>query len=226
MIKNMILRTALAVIAIPSLFGADRFDTKIRNDFFAGFNGDKEAFSRAMKASEEVIAAKPAEAAEALAWHGSGLLLMAGAKFQEGDFQNGGQMWGRANAEMDQAGKMEPNNIGVLIPRSAAWFAAARNVPKEMQKPLLEKAIADYEHVYDIQKDTFETLHIHNKSELLFGLADGYARMGDNAKAKMYFEKLAALGQKSGHLEQATGYLDSGKYTVTGAGCAGCHVGK
>jgi hypothetical protein len=50
--------------------------------------------------------------------------------------------------------------------------------------------------------------------------------MGNAEKARAYFEKLAAIGPESGHLEQATQYLDGQKYTVRGAGCAGCHTGK
>ena len=227
MFRNSILKSALALTVLATgLFAAARFDLQVRNDFFAGFSGDQEAFARAMKASEEAIAANPQAAAEALAWHGSGLSLMAGNKFQQGDFKAGAELWEKGQAEMEQAGKLEPDNVGVLIPRAATWFAASRAMPKERQKPLIEKAVADYEHVYELQKDRFDALPIHNRSELLFGLADGYARLENADKARSTFEKLAALGPKSGHLQQANGYLESGKYTVTGAGCAGCHTGK
>ena len=226
MFSNLLARTALYTLAIPALFGAQRLDFAVRNDFFAGFSGNQDAFERAMKASSEVIAASPDDCAEALAWHGSGLSLLAGRKFQAGDYEAGGGMWARGNAEMERAGKMAPDAIGVLIPRAAAWFAASRGMPKEQGTPLLKKAIADYEHVYELQKDIFDGLNIHNKSELLFGMADGYARLENAEKARLYFEKLAALGAGSGHLQQARSYLDSGKYTVTGVGCAGCHVGN
>lgn len=226
MIRTRFFNVVAAILAIPSLFGAARFDNKVRDDFFAGFAGDKEAFARAMKMSEEAIASSPKESAEAMSWHGSGLLFLSGAKFQAGDYAGGGELWGKGMTEMETAGKMEPDSVAVLIPRAAAWFAASRNMPAAQQKPIIEKAIADYEHVYDLQKGSFDNLGIHPRSELLFGLADGYARLGNQEKAHGYFDKLAALGPKSGHLTQAQAYLDSGKYTVTGIGCAGCHTGK
>ena len=34
---------------------AERFDLKVRNDFFAGFTGDNEALDRAMKMCEEAL---------------------------------------------------------------------------------------------------------------------------------------------------------------------------
>ncbi len=223
----MFQRSVFAILLAGSaLCAADRFDYKVRNDFFAGFSGDKEAFARAMKTAEEVIAANPGEAAEALAWHGSGLLVMAGQKFQEGDAQTGSQFWAKGNAEMEQAGKLAPDTVGVLVPRAAVWFAASRNLPKERATPMITKAIADYEHVYELQKSGFDTLPVHNRSELLFGLADGYARIGNGDKASAYFKQLQALGAKSGHMAQADAYLAGNKYQVTGTGCAGCHTGK
>ena len=48
-----------------------RFDHKVREDFFAGIGGNKEALDRAMKITDEVLAKDPNHA-EALVWHGSG----------------------------------------------------------------------------------------------------------------------------------------------------------
>jgi tetratricopeptide (TPR) repeat protein len=217
----------IATLLIPAaIFAAGHFDDKVRNDFFAGFAGDQTAFERAMAASEDAIANDPKFAAEAKAWHGAGLLLLSGRKFQQGDAAAGGQLWTQAINQMDEAGQMEPDNPAVLIPRAAAWFTASRSAPPEMGAPLLKKALADYEHVYDLQKAYFDKLGIHPRSELLFGLADGYARDGNPEKARFYFEKLTALGPQSGHQQQANLYLKGEKYSVPGIGCAGCHTGK
>ena len=113
----------------------------------------------------------------------------------------------------------------MLIPRAAAWFAASRAAPPEMAQPVLAKALADYETVYELQKAYFDKLDIHMRSELLFGLADGYSRKGDAGKAREWFTKLQALGPKSGHQEQADLFLNGEKYVVRGIGCAGCHTG-
>jgi len=207
-----------------AILTAAHFDDKVRNDYFAGIAGDKAALERAMAASEDAITNDPSVAAEAKSWHGTGLLVLSGQKFQQGDAAAGGELWARAIREMDEAGRMEPDNPAVLIPRAAAWFAASRTTPPEMGGPILKKALADYEHVFDIQKAYFDRLGVHPRSELLFGLADGYARDGNPEKARFYFEKLAALGPQSGHQQQADLYLKGEKYSVTGVGCAGCHV--
>ena len=72
MLNNRYTIAAALALAAPSLLCAAKFDDKVRNDFFAGFAGDKAAFDRGMKAAEEAIAESPNDAAEALSWHGAG----------------------------------------------------------------------------------------------------------------------------------------------------------
>jgi tetratricopeptide (TPR) repeat protein len=226
MFFNRAIKASAMFLPVSMLFGAGHFDDKVRSDFFAGLRGDQAALERAMAAAEETIDSDPQFAAEARAWHGSGLMFQSGQKFRQGELEAAGQLWDKAVQEMDQAGKSEPDNPAVLIPRAATWFAASRNVPPDMGQPVLKKALADYEHVYDLQKGFFDRLDIHMRSELLFGLADGYNRDGQPEQARGWFEKIVALGPQSGHYEQARQYLNGEKYSVTGLGCVGCHTGN
>ena len=54
-----------------------RFDFKVREDMFAGMDGDFIAFDRAMKLIADTLAREP-DHAEALVWWGTGRLFMAG----------------------------------------------------------------------------------------------------------------------------------------------------
>jgi hypothetical protein len=65
-----------------------RFDHVVRNDFFAGMGGDQQALARGMKTCEEVLAKNPKHA-EALVWHGAGLMFHAGREFTAGNNQKG-----------------------------------------------------------------------------------------------------------------------------------------
>ncbi len=226
MFLKQILIAATAVLSASAVFAAAHFDDKVRADFFAGIAGDPAALQRGMAAAEDAIANDPHFAVEAKSWHGTGLLVLSRDKFKQGDIIAGTELWMRANKEMEEAGQKEPDNPAVLIPRAAAWFAASRTAPALMAAPVLKQAVADYQHVYDIQRGYFDKLSMHMRSQLLFGLADGYARTGDTAKARDLFEKLDALGPQSGHQQQAQAYLKGEPYTVPGAGCVGCHTGK
>ena len=216
----------LAVLAAAPPSFAAGFDDAVRAQFFSGFFGDQAALEKAMTSAEAVIAANAPETPEALAWHGGGLMVQSGQRFRAGEGRAAGELWARGLGEMERAGQLAPKNPAVLIPRAAIWFAVSRQAPPDRARPLLEKAISDYELVYHIQESYFDTLNNHMKSQLLFGLADGYNRTGNPEKAKFYFEKLSALGSGVDHVDQARRYLAGETYTVTGPGCGGCHDSK
>src|SRR5262245_19461006 len=166
-------------VAVATQTPPARFDLQVRTDFFAGFAGDEGRLEKAMAACERALADNPKHA-EALVWHGSGLTFKAGTAFQRGDRQTGMELWTRGIREMDQAVILAPDNIGVRIPRGAVLLSATRNTPPEIAKPLLETALSDYERTLELQtaSGTFGTLGDHPKGELLFGLAEGYSRLG------------------------------------------------
>jgi tetratricopeptide (TPR) repeat protein len=223
----------LIVTFIASLFlaapqttprpASPRFDLVVRTDFFAGFAGDQARLAKGMAACEEVLASTPNHA-EALVWHGSGLAFNAGQAFQKGDMKTGGELWQRGMEEMDKAVALEPDNVGVRIPRGALLLQATRNMPPDMGRPLLEKATGDYEHVLALQSAYFSTLGDHPKGELLFGLAEGYSRLGNADKARTYFDRLIADAPTSGQVPKAQTWLATGAIPKSeGLGCVGCH---
>lgn len=201
----------------------DRFDILVRADFFAGFTGDTARLQRAMEACERTLAENPKHA-EALVWHGSGLAFEAGMAFQKGDMQTGGELWGRGMKEMDTAVELAPESVGVLIPRGAMLLQASRNMPPEMGRPLIERAVGDYEKTLAIQSPYFATLGDHPKGELLFGLAEGYSRLGRADTSRMYFERLIHDAPSSGQTPKAKEFLSTGVLPKgPGLGCVGCH---
>lgn len=213
------------LVAAAIVYGAERFDLAVRGDFFAGFAGNTAALDRAMKACETQLAANP-QHAEAMVWHGSGTLYLAGQLFRKGDLAGGGELWGKGMKEMDTAVAIAPDSVGVLIPRGATLLSSSAGVAGPHGKMLLEKGVGDYEKVRDLQKSYFDTLSGHARGELLFGLADGYNRLDRKTEAKSTFETLAAIGKVSGHEDQAQQYLAAGTYSKTSLTCTGCHTGK
>jgi tetratricopeptide (TPR) repeat protein len=202
---------------------AERFDMLVRTDFFAGFAGDEARLRKGMEACEQILATNPRHA-EALVWHGSGLLFQGGMAFGAGDSQRGGELFGRGLEEMNRAVGLEPDNVGVLIPQAAVLLVATRTMPADAARPLLEQAVGNYEKVLAIQAPYFSTLGDHPKGELLFGLAEGYGRLGKPDLARRYFERLIKDAPGSGQAPRARSWLDTGSIPKTeGLGCVGCH---
>jgi hypothetical protein len=216
---------AAIVLTAAYVIAQQRYDMIVRQDFFAGFTGNKEALARGMKATEETLAKDPNHA-EAKVWHGSGLLFLSGAALQTGDAQNGMKMWQQGLGEMEQAVRLAPDNVGVLIPRGAMLITISRFTPPEMGRPVLETGIGDFEKVLKIQEPRFAEIGVHPRGELLTGLADGWGRLGNNEKARGYFERIATELKGTVYEQKARAWLENKPESKTPAffNCSGCHV--
>ncbi len=223
--KTFIRFAAALVMAAAILHAAERFDMLVRADFFSGFGGNKGALDRAMRICEETLRENPKHA-EALVWHGSGNVFLSGQAFRKGDTAGGGQLWAAGLNEMEEAVRLAPDNLAVVIPRGATLLVTSSRVPPDKGQALLEQGVSDYEHVRELQKPYFDILSGHAKGELLFGLADGYNRLKKRAEAGEAFGALLAVGKASGHEKQAQQWLAGGTYEKSAMQCTGCHTSK
>lgn len=214
---------ALVLSAAQAPAGQPRFDYLVRADFFAGLAGDAARMQHAKELCERTLAEHPKQP-EALVWHGAILFAESGRAFQSHDMASAGQLLASGLQEMNDAVAIAPDNPGVLIPRAATLLEGTRGMTPDMARPLIESAVANYEHVLQVQAARWSTLGDHPKGELLFGLAEGYARLGRQDKARAYFERLIADAPASGQAPRAKQWLADGTIPkVDGPGCVGCH---
>ncbi len=200
-----------------------RFDYVVRADFFSGAAGDDARLLKVLETCEQALEKNPNHA-EARVWHGAALLVRAGQAFQKGDMSTGGPLFDRGIKEMNDALALAPNNPGVLIPRGAVLFEATRNMSPQMAKPLLQSAVENYQRALEIQAPTFAALGDHAKGELLFGLAEGWSRLGETEKARRYFERVISDAPSSGQTPKARAWIETGSIPKTsGMQCVGCH---
>src|SRR5215813_1192577 len=116
----------VAVGITASSLAQDRFDNQVRDDMFRAFGGNEAAFKSAMATIEEKLKEQP-DHGGALVWRGAGRTWMAGRVLESGDTVSARAMAAAGMADMDRAFALEPNNIGVLVPRAAVLLAVARN---------------------------------------------------------------------------------------------------
>ncbi|MEL7337338.1 MAG: hypothetical protein AAFN70_14180, partial [Planctomycetota bacterium] len=160
-----------------------RFDETVREDLFAGFDGDANAMKRGLEKCRVTLEKNP-DHAEALVWQGAGKMFLSGQAFSKGNLPTGMKLWGESIAEMDRAKKLEPENIGVLIPRAAVMINAGRNAPGLMGRPLLVSVRDDFLETYKRQKKTFDQLGDHSRGELRMGLADVFRLLGQTEESR------------------------------------------
>jgi len=218
--------TVAAVMILTSglLLSQDRFDMKVRNYFFAGLAGDAASLQKGMTICEEILAKDPKQP-EALVWHGTGLVSQSRAAFQKGDQQNGAALWQRGLDEMDQAEALAPNDLGVRIVRGSVLLIASQYLPEEASHPLIEKGLSDYEKAYSVQGPDLAHLGTHKSGELMIGMADAYARLGQQDKAQQWFERIQKDLPGTPYATSAATWLQTKTLAPNQAGCLSCHTG-
>ncbi|MBV9926607.1 MAG: hypothetical protein JOZ96_16425 [Acidobacteria bacterium] len=206
--------------------GAERFDEIVRGDFFAGMMGDDARLERGMKFCEEILSKNPRHA-EALVWHGGGLLTRASRAYARGDSALGDGLWERGLKEMDEAVTLAPGHMGIKIGRSATIVGLAQSgwdARDARGRALLESALADYEIVYRWRRPVFSTLSAHSRGELLFGLASGWSILGEHRKARAYLRLVLEECRDTDYEAEARRWLKGEPNAVVQHDCRGCHV--
>jgi pimeloyl-ACP methyl ester carboxylesterase len=203
---------------------AERFDFKVREDMFAGFDGDTDAFKRAMALIDTTLANDP-DHAQALVWRGAARLFLAGQAFGRQAFREGQELQRQSLADMDRAVALAPNDIAVRIPRATALLPYAR-----FERPfnraeadrLTATAIGDFEFTLQASAPWWGRLGEHGRGELLGGLADAWLGLGDPAKAAPYLERMTRelAGTPYAKAAAARRADPTSKAPLT---CLGCH---
>jgi hypothetical protein len=205
-----------------------RFDALVRIDFFAGMMGDTARLERGMKFCEEILSKNPKHA-DALVWHGGGLLARAAQSYAKGDAIAGDSLWKRGLKEMNDAVRLEPRNMGVKIGRSATLIGLAQSGwdPSDAGgRALLQSALKDYEEVYQWQKPFFPKLSMHSRGELLFGLASGWSILGESRKALKYLRLIVEECRGTKYEREAQRWLGVTPLPVVQHDCTGCHINR
>ena len=226
-LASWLIAAGLAVTAAGAAYpqaAPARFDYQVREDMFRGFfAGDKEAFARAMALCEARLAENPNHP-EALVWHGNGLLFLAGEAARIGERDNAIALSRQGVAEMAKAVALDPDNIGVLIPRGAVLLAAALRIQDaERARSYVETAVGDFEKALALQQRQLGNMAAHPKGELFAGLAEGWSRLGDAEKARFYLTRIIAELPDTPYSAAAKARLEnpSAMARIT---CLGCHT--
>lgn len=210
-----------AVAASTPPATGERFDEIVRSDFFDGLRGDAAAIDRVLRFCEDTLARQP-DHPEAMVWHGGATIARSVNAFRTGDRAAGIALYTRGLSEMDRAVELAPGDVGVRIPRGAVVLSMAPYVPEPEKSRLWQRGVADYEVALAAQAPRFQNLSQHAREQLLYGLLDGYAGLGNAAKAQTYYQRMTVDAAGSQLLARAK--ARAAGQPVTGATpCQECH---
>ena len=222
--RRLLLALVMLFSMVPAVLGQERFDFKVREDMFAGFDGDTAAFDRAMKLIADTLARHP-DHAQALVWRGNGRLFLAGQAYRHGVSAEGQRLYREGIADMEHGVALAPLDIAVRIPRATGLQPFARGLrPLDRAEAdrLTRIVISDLEFVMTVSASLWSGLATHNRGELLGALADSWLQLGEPAKARAYLDRMTGELPGTPYAKNAALRLNdpAAKAPLT---CLGCH---
>ena len=170
-----------------------RFDFKVREDMFAGMDGDTAAFDRAMKLIADTLAREP-DHAEALVWRGDGRLFMAGQAFQRGDTAAGQKLSPRRSPTWSVPWRSHPATSRCACRGRRACCPSTRVAPcrPRRSRPVDADRLGDFEFVLQASQPRWNKMSEHGRGEVLGALADGWLMLGETAKADVFLDRMTS----------------------------------
>jgi pimeloyl-ACP methyl ester carboxylesterase len=202
---------------------AERFDMKVREDMFAGFDGDEDAFKNAMALIDRTLAANPNHA-QALTWRGAGRMFLAGQAFRRGATAEGLKLQAEGLADLDRGVALE-DSIGTRAARGPVlmnYATFARPHDKAFADKLTATAIADFEFIVARNEPTWAGLDSHDRGELLGALATGWLQLDKAPTAAPYLERMIAELPNTPYAKAAADHRGDPKSKAP-LTCLGCH---
>lgn len=199
-----------------------RFDELVRADFFAGFRGDAARLERGIKRCEEALATDP-DHADALVWHGAGLMFLAGQAAASQDFETARERARRGREEMDRADRLAPDSLSVMLVRAVTLSASAPNLrDRTLARTVQQSAVDGFERALAIQTPYLDRLSQHSRGELLAGLAEGWSRLGAPDRARAYLQRIVKELPDTPYEARARAWLEDGP-AAGPLTCLTCH---
>ena len=226
--KTLTMNVMFVLLLAGGLLAQEPEDVRrISADMFGALTGDTERFERGMRALESLLARNPGDP-RLKVLYGTGVFARSGTAFQKGDAAAAMKLWQSSLETMAQAVEMAPDDVFVRGRRGVILISASRAMPAAMAGPLTRLAVEDFGKVLEIREkgNTLAGRSLHQRGELLTGLADGWSRLGDRDKARGYFERITRDLKGTSYEQKAQAWLDDRPETKAPEyfACSGCHV--
>jgi tetratricopeptide (TPR) repeat protein len=184
--------------------------TLVREDIFAGFlQNDLNRLARAEKNLDLLLASRPAERANVLAWQGSAALTRAVVANEAKQPESFRQHYQRALDLYEQAMRLEPEGVGVFAIVGGTQTTLADRLPADERARGWEQAYGAYQRLWKLQGAIIEKLPVHHKGEVLSGLAQSAQRTGRNDEAIAQVDRILALLRDTPYAKRAQEWKDS-----------------
>jgi hypothetical protein len=200
--------------------------TLVREDIFAGFlQNDVKRLARAEKNIDALLASRPNDRANLLAWQGSSALtraVMANDAKQPDQFK---QHYRRALDLYADAMRLGPDIVGVFAIIGGTQVSLADRLPAEERAAGWQQAYGAYQQLWKLQGAAIDKLPLHHKGEVLAGLAQSAQRTGRNDEVAVNVDRILTLLPDTPYAARARQWKDDpATRAQTRITCQTCHA--
>jgi hypothetical protein len=224
----------LVCAAAAGLFAQDaapRFDARLsvhtilREDIFAGFMANDTA---RLERGERNLAAlereRPDSLAPLTAWKGTIALTRAAHAHEAHRDAEFAERYREAKALFAEADRLGPANFGVKAVTGGSFAALTDRLPESARAEASEIAYRSYAAMWKMQSPMLGDLELHNKGELLAGMAQSAARAGHAEEAREFAKRILETMPDTPYAKATQRWLERPE-TMTQAkiACQTCH---
>jgi len=215
----------MTLIALACVVAAAQQLTNLTQaDVFATLNGPLERVEALMKDVDAALTANPSSP-YARYLRGVGLARRSVEAIQHQDSSAASELWRQALGELDIARNLAPENEKIIGSRAALLISVSRQMPDGVDRPFLPSVAADFQRVLRMWDAGGRQRSVHERGELLTGLAESLARTGEEEQARTYFNRILTDLPDSVYAKRARQWLEGRPESRNRSffTCVGCH---
>ena len=224
----------LAVIAVPSaqspadLLSDTRLSvhTLVREDIFAAWrNDDVPRLERAERHLETLLAARPAERPNLLAWKGGIAVYRAVVAHEAGRSNEFSKAYASALSGFAEAASATSGNGGVAAITGGTFAVFADRLPEPQRAAAWSQAYDNYLRLWNEQGAEIEKLPVHHKGEVLAGLTQSAQRTGRTEEAARHLDRMLVVLAGTPYESLAKQWKENPALAATtNLTCRNCHA--
>jgi hypothetical protein len=199
--------------------------TLLREDLFAGFLAkDMTRFERGERNVERLLADRPDQRGNVLAWKGLALMHRAVLAHEAGQADEFSRQLQAARAAFAEAARQTSGNDGVAAITGGTYSVFADRLPEPHRAAAWADAYTAYSMLWQQQGAVLAKLPVHHRGEVIGGLVQSAQRTGRSEEVAQHLDRMLTLVKDTPYEATAQQWKDNpSSATTTKLTCKNCH---
>ena len=199
--------------------------TLVREDLFAGFMAsDMVRFTRGEKNTDQLLADRPDQRGNLMAWKGLAAMQRAVLAHESGNSVEFDRLLHAARAAFAEAAQQTSGNDGVAAITGGTYAVFADRLPEPHRATAWADAYSNYSLLWKQQGAFIDKLPVHHRGEVLGGLVQSAQRTGRTEEMAQHLDRMITLLQGTPYEATAQQWkANPASASTTRVTCKACH---